>query len=52
MGVIKNPPKYYNPNWSKFSARKKRWESANKKNSITIPKKDDVPLNISNNKMK
>ena len=50
MGVIKNPPKYYNPNWSKFSARKKRWEYANKKNSVTLPKKDNVPLNISNTK--
>lgn len=39
MGSIKNPPKYYNPNWSKFSARKKRWEYANKKIQLLYLKK-------------
>ena len=50
MGIIKHPPKYYNPNWSLFSARRKRWENAYKKKSITIPKKVNEPLNISNTK--
>lgn len=38
MGVYKYPPKHYNPNWSSFSARKKRYEDAkNKKKSSNTP---------------
>ena len=30
MGSIKYPPKHYNPNWGINSARRKRWEQAEK----------------------
>lgn len=27
---IRYAPKYYNPNWTKYSDKRKRWEAANK----------------------
>ena len=32
MGSISYAPKYYNPNWSQYSRRRKLWEAAQKRN--------------------
>jgi len=32
---IKYPPKYYNPNWTKYSPRRKRWEATNNIKKVT-----------------
>ena len=34
MGVIKYPPKHYNPNSGINSARRKRWEQAEKSKKV------------------
>ena len=31
MGSFKYPPKYYNPNWSNYSNKRKLWEATHKK---------------------
>lgn len=36
MGVYKYPPKHNNPNWNAFSARKKRYDDANKSKSTPV----------------
>tara|TARA_Y100001970_G_C14249145_1_gene870482 strand:- start:4876 stop:5040 length:165 start_codon:yes stop_codon:yes gene_type:complete len=32
MGSISYAPKYYNPNWSQYSRRRKLWEEQEKRN--------------------
>ena len=44
MGIFKYPPKYNNPNWSMYSAKKKRWEKSKKiKKNKTIKIKNKTP---------
>ena len=31
MGSISYPPKYYNPNWSQYSRKRKLWEAEQKR---------------------
>jgi len=47
MGVYKYPPKHNNPNWSQFSARKKRYDYANKSMKSSSPpnKKQETASN-------
>ena len=42
MGSIKYPPKHYNPNWNKYSSKRKLWNKSQKhKNNGTDTKKQN-----------
>ena len=51
MGVFKYAPKHYNPNWGINSARRKRWEQAEKtKTKVTYNNKNDKKNGTNNKK--
>ena len=52
MGVFKYAPKHYNPNWGINSARRKRWEQAEKTKTKVIYNNKNDKKNSTNNKNK
>lgn len=52
MGAFKYAPKHYNPNWSSYSAKRKRWEDANKKKQPSTPRSSTKPTSTMKPKLK
>ena len=49
---IRYAPKYYNPNWTKYSAKKKLWDAANKPKPKPSNKKTKITPVISSTSKK